>query len=509
MASNDMLGQAQRNAKRFLAGFSTGQKAIVLIGLALVVALAVLYSSLTSAPTYGVLFSNLSSQDAGAISAKLQAANVPFQLASGGQTILVPQNLVDQERIDMAQAGLPANSTVGLSLLSTVGITTSQLTQQADYQAALQGQLEQTIEAINGVSSAQVNLALPPTDVFAAGTGQSPSASVIVTLSPGVTLTATQVQAIVHLVASAIPGMAASDVTVADQNGDVLAAPGMSSTGGSSSGATQAFNSQLESSIQSMLDSVLGPNNSNVRVAATLNFNQVTTSTQSIPLGKNGKPITAVTQNQTQTQTYTGTGAVPGGALGAVGAAVGNQTGNYKQTSATTSYAMGQISQTVDQAPGQIQRLSIAVAINSKAKGASVAKIKQLVSAAAGVMASRGDTLSVVALPFATQSAAPVSAFPLSSILGLGKIVLLVAGIAVAILLMSRASASTEIEPLALEEFTPQLALAGAATAELPRALTMPEPSQIVADDVLDYIDKQPGDVAKLLRVWMNSRSRH
>ena len=509
MASYDMLGQAQRNAKRFLAGFSTGQKAIVLVGLALVVGLAVLFSTLTSAPTYGVLFSNLSSQDAGAISAKLQAANVPFQLANGGQTILVPQNMVDQERIDMAQAGLPANSTVGLSLLSTVGITTSQLTQQADYQAALQGQLEQTIEAINGVSSAQVNLALPPTDVFAVGSGQSPSASVIVTLSPGVTLTSTQVQAIVHLVASAIPGMSASGVTVADQNGDVLAAPGMSSTGGSSSGTTQAFDSQLESSIQSMLDTVLGPSNANVRVAATLNFNKITTSTQSIPMGKNGKPITAVTQNQTQTQTYTGTGAVPGGALGGAGVVAANGTGTYKQTSATTSYAMGQISQTVNQAPGQIQRLSIAVAVNSKAKGASVTKIRQLVSAAAGVVAARGDTLSVVALPFVAQTAVVAPAFQLSSILGLAKIVLLVAGIAVAILLMSRASASTEVEPLALEEFTPRLALAPAAAGELPSALTMPEVRQIVADDVLDYIDKQPDDVAKLLRVWMNSRSRH
>jgi flagellar M-ring protein FliF len=91
----------------------------------------------------------------------------------------------------MAQAGLPQNSTVGLSLLDKVGITSSQITQQAEYQQALQGELATTIEAIQGVTSAQVNLALPPTDVFAISQNQNPSASVLVTLASGVSLSPT------------------------------------------------------------------------------------------------------------------------------------------------------------------------------------------------------------------------------------------------------------------------------------------------------------------------------
>ena len=508
MASTDTLSNLTKGLKKFSDGFTTGQKAVVLVGLAIVVAIVFVVSSMTSKPTYGVLFTNLSASDAGSITAKLTSAGVPYQLADAGAVIEVPQNMVDQERIAMAQAGLPANSTVGLSLLSKVGITTSQITQQADYQAALQGQLEQTIEAINGVQTAQVNLALPPTDVFAIGGNQTPTASVIVTLNNGVTLSSTQVQAIVHLVASAIPNMSAKGVTVVDQNGTVLAAPGQGITGTGSGSATQAYDNAMEASLQSMLDSVLGPNQANVRVAATLNFNKTTTKSQQIPTVK-GKPQSALTQSNTQTQTFTGNGTVAGGTLGTITPVAGNGTkSNYNQKSANNSYAVGQIDQTTVQAPGQVQRLSVAVAVNSKLKGGySLAKIKAMVAAAAGIVPKRGDTLNVVALPFATQTKTPAAATsPFGSIFSIGKILLLVLGVVGAILLMARSSARTEIEPLFLDAGAPTRALGSGDETQLMSALSMPTAQPIIADDVLDYIDKQPDDVAKLLRIWMGSR---
>jgi flagellar M-ring protein FliF len=512
VASNDALTRARDALRRFGSGFTTGQKAVVAVGLAIVIAIGALLATLGSAPSYGVLFSGLSAQDAGAITAKLQSAGVPYELTNGGSTILVPQSMVDQERVALAEAGLPSQ-TAGLTSLNGLSITSSQITQQADYQAALQSQLEQTIEAINGVQSAQVNLALPPTDAFAIGQSTQPSASVIVTLAAGVNLTPTQVEAIVHLVASAIPGMSASNVTVADQNGDVLAAPGLGINAQGGSQSQQAFDSQLEASLQSMLDTVVGPGNANVRVAATLSTSQVTTKTQSIQT-RNGKPVTAPTQTQTQTQTFTGNGTVPGGTLGQAGiATTGNQVSNYRQTSSSTQYAIGQVSQVIQQAPGAIQRLSVAVAVNSHVKGVSLARLRQLVAAAAGIVPSRGDTLSVVALPFphlATTSPSATGSL-LDSLLGIGKIVLLVAGALGAILLMSRASARTEVEPLFPDELEP--ALAGgigrldAPTEELP-AVALPQSQPVVGEDVLDYIDRQPEDVAKLLRVWMNARSK-
>lgn len=494
--------------KKFGNGFTSGQKAVVIVGLAIVVAIVFVLSSVTSKPTYGVLFTNLSASDAGAITAKLTSAGVPYQLEDSGSVIEVPQNMVDQERIAMAQAGLPANSTVGLSLLSKVGITTSQITQQADYQEALQGQLEQTIDAINGVQSSQVNLALPPTDVFAVGGNQTPTASVIVTLDNGVTLSSTQVQAIVHLVASAIPNMSANGVTVADQNGTLLAAPGQAISGTSLASQDQAYDSEVETSVQSMLDSILGPNEANVRVAATLDPNSTTIKSQQIPTVK-GKPQTVITHSNTSNQTFNGTGTVAGGTLGAIVPPNGNGTkSNYTDKSADNTYAVGQIDQTTVQPPGQLQRLSVAVVINSKLKTKySLTAIKNMVQAAAGVVPKRGDTLSVVSLPFATQpKATPSSSDALGSIFGIGKIALLVLGVIVTLLLMAKSSSTTTTEPLFLDpaETTPALSPGSSDST----AIMMPPSQAIVTDDVLNYIDKQPDDVAKLLRIWMSTKGR-
>ena len=128
----------------------------------------------------------------------------------------------------MASAGLPAaSSNVGLGILDKEGITSSQTTQQADYLQALQGELQTTIEAIHGVTGAQVNLALPQANTFAVNNTSPTGASVLVDTSQGNTLSAGQVQAIVHLVASSVPGLNSSQVTVADSNGDLLSGPGV------------------------------------------------------------------------------------------------------------------------------------------------------------------------------------------------------------------------------------------------------------------------------------------
>ncbi|HET9061225.1 MAG TPA: flagellar basal-body MS-ring/collar protein FliF, partial [Acidimicrobiales bacterium] len=188
----------------------------------------VIFMSMSGKPSYSVLFTNLQPSDAAAITNQLATNHVPYQLENGGSTILVPQNDVDQQRLAAAAAGLPSQGTVGLSLLDKEGLTTSQLTQQADYLQALQGELEQTIGAINGVQSTQVRIALPANQTFALGNTNPTGASVLVSLKPNFTLSYGQVQAITSLVGSAVPGLSASKVTVADSNGNLLAGPGVS-----------------------------------------------------------------------------------------------------------------------------------------------------------------------------------------------------------------------------------------------------------------------------------------
>ena len=183
----------------------------------------------------------------------------------------------------MAAAGLPSSGDQGYSLLDSSGVTTSQFQQQVEYQQAVSDELEQTIESINGVSSAVVNVVIPQESLFSSSADQ-PSASVLVSLEAGLTLTAEQVEAIVHLVASSIEGLTPDNVTVADSNGDVLNAPG-TDAGNVAAGTieqqeTDTYDQSLDDSLQDMLATVLGPGNAVVHASALLDFDQTQITSQ-------------------------------------------------------------------------------------------------------------------------------------------------------------------------------------------------------------------------------------
>src|SRR5579875_3079588 len=226
------ITRVREAVRRFATGFTPGQKAVTIAALVALVVGVGLLVSFTGRPTYAPLFTNVQPADAASITAKLTSDKVPYQLADGGSTIMVPAADVATERLSLAQAGLPATSTVGLSLLDKEGITTSSMTQQADYLQALQGELEQTIDSIQGVSGAQVNIALPANQTFSLNNNNPTGASVLVSMQPGATLSGNEVSAIVHLVASSVPNLDMSDVTVADNSGDLLAGPGVSASAG-------------------------------------------------------------------------------------------------------------------------------------------------------------------------------------------------------------------------------------------------------------------------------------
>jgi flagellar M-ring protein FliF len=396
--NSDTLNSARGRARSVLAGFTAGQK--VMVGLA-VVALVVggtEFMHFESKPNYQPLFTNLQSSDSGAVTAQLATAKIPYELSDGGATVLVPAADVDQERVALAEQGLPSSGTVGFSNLEKSGITTSEFVQQVEYQQALEGQLEQTIESIQGVQSAQVNLVVPQQSDFAIGSQPATTASILVDLTPGTTLTSGQVQAIVHLTASATPSLSPSDVTVVDNHGDVLSSPGGATAGNGTSDTqqTNSYDTQLSNSIESLLDRVVGVGNAAVQVHALLNFNQQSTTTKGVQTNAQGQPITAQTGQTTSNSTYTGTGTPPSGVLGASQPATTTTgSGNYTTTSSQVTNAVGQVTQTVQQAPGQVVKTSVAVLLNSGAKPkVSPASVKALVSAAAGLSAAAANALA-------------------------------------------------------------------------------------------------------------------
>src|SRR5256714_3393550 len=171
--------QLKQRASQALSGFSTGQKVITGLAVVGIVAGGMFFSSWASKPSYAPLFTNLQPSDAAAITQKLTSNKVAYKLADGGSTVMVPQGVLYQQRMELSAAGLPSGGNDGYKLLDKQGITTSEFRQRVDYQRALEGELSKTIGAIDGVSAATVHLVIPKDDVFAEDNHKA-SASVLV-----------------------------------------------------------------------------------------------------------------------------------------------------------------------------------------------------------------------------------------------------------------------------------------------------------------------------------------
>ncbi len=209
--------------KALLTTISLGQKIVIGLLLAGLVLGGFMFTRWITAPTLTPLFSNLASADASAIVEELNAEGVSYSLSDGGQTIMVAQDQVYNLRLTMSGKGLPAGNESGYALLDQQGITTSDFMQHTNYQRALEGELSNTLEALKGVNTAVVHIALPKDEVFV--TEQSkPTASVLLDLAPGTSLSGEQIQAVTNLVSSSVQDMDPEQVTVTDSTGHVLSA---------------------------------------------------------------------------------------------------------------------------------------------------------------------------------------------------------------------------------------------------------------------------------------------
>ncbi|HVC69128.1 MAG TPA: flagellar basal-body MS-ring/collar protein FliF [Acidimicrobiales bacterium] len=512
------MTRARDGLKRFASEFTSGQKAVTVAAAVAVVVGAFAFMSFSGRPNYTPLFTNLQASDAANITTKLTSDKVPYQLSNGGSTIMVPASDVDQERLALSQAGLPATSTVGLSLLDKEGITSSNMTQQADYLQALQGELEQTIDSIQNVTSSQVNIALPANQDFALANNAPTGASVLVTMRNGQSLTDSEVQAIVHLVGSSIPNLSPSSVTVADSNGDLLAGPGVAQGQGGSGSQTDTYDQGEQAKVEAYLAAAIGQNNADVQVNATLSYDQVSTTTNSLSPAANGTQPSFCTSTSKSNQSFTGTGTPPGGAAGTIVGGTTNGTGNYSNTQDTEQCETNQQTKTVQQAPGTVENQSVAVLVNSKAipKGMSLSALQKGVAAAAGIVTTRGDQLAFSAMPFnsvsakqaakaAAAGAAANSKQAMSSLIKEAVVFLI---IAVVLFLLWRGSRKARLNPPTQVLGPADLAaltrsLADEPTGQLPTVMAEISGSR-EAGDVNRFIDSQPDDVATMLRSWLS-----
>lgn len=383
--------------KGYADGFSTAQKTIALIGVAGLVLGSVALSSWLGKPTLSPLFSGLQAQDASKITDQLKADGVAYEITDGGGTIMVPQDQVYAERLKAAAAGLPSDKTsTGYSLLDNMGVTSSEFQQNITYQRAMEGELGHTLSAMNGVKLATVKLAIPKDTVFTA-VKQDPTASVFIETKPGTTLSADQVQAMVHLTSASIDGLKPSNVAVIDAAGNTLSAVGTGLAGTSGKQASD-YEKNVSSNVQAMLDRVLGAGNATVAVAADMDAQSGTKVDETFTSPDKAPALS----ESTDKQSYTGTGGSSAGVLGPDNIAVpGGSSGNgtFTQDKSTKNNAVNKTTQTTTVPAGLLKRQTVSVAVNSAA-GADINQIKNLVSSAAGINNGRGDIVTVEKVAF-------------------------------------------------------------------------------------------------------------
>ncbi|MFF1572690.1 flagellar basal-body MS-ring/collar protein FliF [Leifsonia sp. NPDC058292] len=514
-----------------IRGFSFAQRTIAIIGVA-VVALGITGLTMWAAqPSYTPLFSGLQATDASSIVDQLKTDGVPYEITDGGSTIMVPQQKVYDERLKAASAGLPTASTGGYSLLDKMGVTSSEFQQSVTYKRAMEGELGATIGAMKGVKTASVRLAIPEDTVFVSEK-KDPTASVFVETQNGVTLTADQVQAIVHLTSAAITGMQPTDVAVIDASGTVLSAVGTGAVGGADKQASD-YETRVRSAVQAMLDKVVGAGNATVVVAADLSSESAQRTEETYTTPTNAPSLSETTNKET----YTGSGGSAAGVLGPDNIAVpdgANGNGTFNSESATKDNAVDKVTEQRTIPAGAINRQTVSVALNKDAvTGVSETEVRNLVNAAAGIDLKRGDSVSVEMVNFSQAGATEASkaiqqakdaaaADQLSGIIRTSIIAVAVLAAAIIVFALFRRGRKRSAEQSALEDDADTLALDTLPfplsidqTPTVPMQLDpVPEPpvtsAEVEADrrrsEIESLAERDPQKTAEFLRSLMEDR---
>ncbi|HKH87691.1 MAG TPA: flagellar basal-body MS-ring/collar protein FliF, partial [Acidimicrobiales bacterium] len=347
----------------------------------------VLIMHFASAPSYSTLLTGLDPAQTGKIESTLSAKGIGYQIQNGGTALAVDSSQTSQARIALASAGLlgVGSQQPGFELLNSSQLGASNFQQQVTYQRALEGQLDQTIEQIQGIDSATVNLVLPnQQDQLFGDNSQTSSASVL--LADSGSLDPSAVKGIAELVASSVQGLSDQKVTITDSSGALLwPASGTDGSGGapaSQQAADQQYDATTAAAATALLAQTLGPGKAQVVVNGNVNANQATSDT--LTYGKKGVPLT----QQTQTETLKGGSPTASGTTGTIpayAATTGSSNSNYSNKSANTTYGVDKTVTHSVIAPGAVNNQTVSVLVDKSVPASSISAIKSAVAGAVGL----------------------------------------------------------------------------------------------------------------------------
>ncbi len=392
--------------------------AVVGIAAGVAAALFALVLNVGSQPK-ALLYSNLDLKEAGQITQALDQASIKYEVKGDGSTIMVPRDKVASTRIMLSTKGMPTSGSVGYEIFDTASpLGQTDFIQNLNRQRALEGELARTIRSLQGVSSARVHLVLPRRQLFE-DDGEAPSASVVIGIA-GRAPSSDQVAAVRNLIAGAVPNLKPDRVTVVDERGKLMAGAGDGDGQGSvAETARNDTEERLRKTIKDLVEGVVGAGKARVQVSADLDRSRVTLQEEKYdPDGQVVRSTQTVGEkaNQSSAAGAAGTTAVaniPGGASPVTNAGEPSNISDSNHQEETTNYEISKSTRTEVQEPGQIKRLSVAVAVDGVStigpKGKvqyaarstdEMKRIDELVRSAVGFTAARGDQVSVINVRF-------------------------------------------------------------------------------------------------------------
>lgn len=360
---------------------------------------------LTTRVQYGVLFTDLSDADAGSVAETLKSEDIPYKLGDDGKTILIPQDKVNQTRIDLAVDNKLPDSSTGFELFDNTSVMTTDEDRKVMYQRAVTGELERAISSLNEVQKAKVMLVMPSQSVFSdSGNAKKAKASIVLTLKSG-GISSEAVQGIRSLTTGAIEGLTQDNVKIIDSNGNLLTGSG---GGNSSSGYNtkymrieKAYETTMEAKVKKLLTPIYGANKVRVSIDLSLNFDSIEnkSTTYSNP------SIRSESEESTGNATAA-SGESANNATNATASSSSSGDGSYSRT--VNNELNTQVTKTIS-APGAIKRMTASVIVDDDLSETDRQRIQSIIQTAVGYNQGRGDTINVQGIDFAKRNRSTTS----------------------------------------------------------------------------------------------------
>ena len=412
MEAPKSFGQALTQTAELLRGLTPGQHLLLAGGTALVALTLWVFVGLLGKPKYVTLYSGLKPAEAQSLGSRLAAKNIPYELSPDGASLLVPSEQLDASRLETASQGLPRNARLGFEIFDTPNWAGSDFTEKVNYQRALEGELERTLQTLSEVEAVRVHVVLPRESLFTEQEREAKAAVIIKTR--GGALSEQAQRAIPQLVASAVDGLRPESVTVVDADSN---APLLHPHGPGSAAGSYDLDEELQKTLLRTLEPVVGEGH--VRASVHVEYDLSTTeNTEEIYDPKTAATLTQ--QKSDENAGGSGPAGVPGtasnlpGSAAAKPAVIASDTQSSHSESAT--YAVSKSVRHTMQPPGRVKRIAAAVLVDDAVETANsngaktpfrrkrtpeeMKEIEKLAGAAIGLDPQRGDMLAVQNLSF-------------------------------------------------------------------------------------------------------------